>query len=61
MTVNTEDILGVYQDGKLYCMECATEEMVDNATYDELLLRDAVERVYPDERYYCTECNENIN
>ncbi|VBB41121.1 hypothetical protein TRIP_E50153 [uncultured Spirochaetota bacterium] len=58
MIIDEEDILGYVVDESLVCTECATAEEVDEATSDDLITRDDVEK--GNKAYFCDRCNSRI-
>ena len=58
MIIKNEEILGVYDDEELLCIECAKgiEGMFDDS--EDFLLSDTVE--HSDDMFFCDRCNAPI-
>lgn len=58
--IKVEDIAGIYDEGKLYCIDCWNKEMSDE-TYelDDVLTHEDVEND-DEKQYFCDNCKRRI-
>ena len=57
-SIKSENIVAVTVNDYLYCIDCAPEGAIEEASIDELLVREDIER--DSEWYYCDECKKRI-
>lgn len=57
-TIKEEDIIGIRTNEKIVCVECASEDALEEASFDELLTADEVER--SNEWFFCDDCGKRI-
>ena len=59
MKVKNEDVIGWHVGEESVCPECVTDEETDNASANDVITRDDLDKAQGEEMLWCDRCKEH--